>query len=115
MKRVLLALIASSPLFAQQALEESVMPVRKRVPFWNQNAVRFQFATAFDLQEVTDAKSDRLELSNAAATRQSAQFPRSSFAPPSPRIASPTMWFNCELMALRAMQELSEIDSVTGK
>jgi hypothetical protein len=48
------------------------MPVRKRVPFWNQNAVHFQFATAFDLQEVTDAKSDRLELSNAAATRQSA-------------------------------------------
>jgi hypothetical protein len=27
----------------------------------------------------------------------------------------PTMWFNCELMAVRAMQELSEIDSVIGK
>lgn len=97
MKHVLFALITSSPLFARQALEESVMPVRKRLPFWNQNAVQFQFAPTFEFKEIADVKSDRLELSNAAAARQSAQFPRSSFAPPSLRIASPTMWRNCEL------------------
>ena len=69
MKHVLLALIASSPLFAEQALEESETPVRKRVPFWNQNAVQFQFAPSFDFQEIKNAKSYRFELITASGDK----------------------------------------------
>jgi hypothetical protein len=56
-------------LLAQQALEESAMPVRTGKPFWNQNAVQFQFAPAFDFKEVNGAEVYRFTLNTVTGEK----------------------------------------------
>ncbi len=54
---------------AQQALSESATPVRAGAPFWNQEAVQFQFAPAFDFKEVEGAKSYRFTLTPSSGEK----------------------------------------------
>jgi hypothetical protein len=69
MKLLLLTLLFPWKLLAQQALEESAMPVRTGKPFWNQNAVQFQFAPAFDFKEVSGAEVYRFTLNTVTGEK----------------------------------------------
>lgn len=69
MKLLLLTLLFPWKLLAQQALEESAMPVRTGKPFWNQNAVQFQFAPAFDFKEVDGAEVYRFTLNTVTGEK----------------------------------------------
>jgi maltose/maltodextrin transport system substrate-binding protein len=59
------AQVVIDPFLRQRAIEESATPVREGVPFWNQNAVQFQFAPSFDFKPVTEAKTYRFSIQPA--------------------------------------------------
>jgi hypothetical protein len=54
----------------QQAIEESLIPVRPgipgRIPFWNRYAIQFMYAPGFDFQEVEGAINYRFTVHSAA-------------------------------------------------
>ena len=83
MSRLLLLILIPCQILAQQSLQESAVPVRARVPFWNQAAVQFQFAPAFDFKEVAGAKSYRFTLSPSTGDKIvfEATKPSASLAP----------------------------------
>ena len=69
MKHLFLALLLPCQLIAQRALDESAVPVRAGAPFWNEEAVQFQFAPAFDLKEIAGAKSYRFTLTTSSGEK----------------------------------------------
>ena len=75
--------ILVDPALRQRAIEESATPVREGVPFWNQNAVQFQFAPSFDFKPVPDAKTYRFSIQPAKgdALTFTADKPSASLAP----------------------------------
>jgi hypothetical protein len=63
------AMVAIDPTLRARAIQETSIPVRPGAPgqrpFWNSKAVQFQYAPAFDLKEVADAKSYRFTITPA--------------------------------------------------
>jgi hypothetical protein len=69
MIRLMLFVLIPCQLIAQQALEESAVPVRIGKPFWNQHAVQFQFPPAFDFKEVGGAEAYRFTLNTVTGEK----------------------------------------------
>ena len=115
--------VATNPELRARALQETAIPVRPGVPgeqpFWNGQAVQFLYAPAFDFKEIPGAKSyratgDRLHLEKAKALAATLTRTQSNKKAPGRYqtwvMQNPgPMWFNCELNAIRAMQELAKV------
>lgn len=74
--------------YGQQALEESVIPVRPgvpgKVPFWNEEAKRFIYAPAFDYKPVSGAAKYRYEVVSVKEDRKFTFENKVAHAPLSP-------------------------------
>lgn len=94
--------VVVDPALRRRAVEESATPVRQGVPFWNRQAVQFQFAPSFDFQPIAQAASYRFVI-------QSAQGKTLAFTATTPTASLAPIW--TQLSTGKATLQVSGLDA----